>query len=235
MQPKLYLIPNLLEDTDVDICIPSKNLEIIRQLKHFIVETPKVARVLLKKAGVKTPFDDIAFYILNEHTTSKEVQELIKPLLAGENMGLISDAGYPVIADPGESLVKLAHQKNIKIVPLPGSSSIFMALAASGLNAEQFTFHGYIPVRNPERQIKLKVIEEISSKTGYTQIFMEAPYRSQALFEDILMACHPTTLLCLAINITAVDESIETRNIQAWKQNKPLLNKRKCIFVLGRY
>lgn len=234
MTATLYLLPNLLSEADALRQIPAYNSEIMQELKYFIVETPKNARLLLKKCGLKTPFDDISFYVLNEHTKDSEIPEIIAPLLAGENMGLISDAGYPSIADPGEIVVRIAQKNNIRVIPLVGPNSIFMALAASGLNAEGFTFHGYLPVKVPERLAKIREIEEAVYKKNQTQIFIETPYRNQSMLADLLKTLKSETFLCLAVDILSEEESIITRKVGNWRQEKPEINKRLAVFLIGK-
>ena len=234
MSGVLYLIPNMLGEGSADRSFPPYNYSIIKKLGHFIVETPKNARQLLKKAGVPTPFDNIEFYELNEHTRDREALEMIKPLLAGHDMGLMSDAGYPVIADPGELVVSMAQQNNVKVVPLVGPSSMLMALAASGLNAEQFIFHGYLPVKSVFRQQKLRELDEDARRSGYTQIFMDTPYRNNAVLDDIMNTCHPLSYLCIASNISLQSEKIKTKTVEFWKKRKPDINKIPVIFLLGR-
>jgi len=230
---RLYLIPNLLSAENIHKSIPLYNQEIIRNLKHFIVENPKPARHLLKAAGVKTPFEDIYFYEFNEHTRESELSDIIKPLIDGNDMGLISDAGYPAIADPGEKIVKIAQQKHFKVVPLSGPSSIFMTLAASGLNAEQFSFHAYLPIKKPDRIKQILELEAISFKTGYSQIFIEAPYRSQYLFEDIISCCKSETVLSIAVELMSEHEFIQSKSISQWKKSKLDLKNKRVVFVIG--
>lgn len=234
MPATLYLVPNLLADSEASRSIPVFNVEILLKLKYFIVETPKNARLLLKKCALKTPFDDVSFYVLNEHTKSAEIQEIFMPLLEGKDMGLITDAGYPVIADPGEIIVSLAHKNNIKVVPLVGPSSVFLALAASGLNAESFTFHGYLPVRQPDRSKKIKELEDTAYKTKYTQVFIETPYRNQSVLNDLLKTLRYDTLLCIAADINSGNEMIITRSVNDWRKNKPEINKRLVVFLIGK-
>jgi len=234
MPATLYLVPNLLSDTDASRALPVYNAEILKDLKYYIVETPKNARLLLKKYGLKTPFDDMSFYILNEHTKGNEIDEIIAPLYAGNSMGIISDAGYPAIADPGEIIIRLAHQRNIRVVPLSGPNSIFLALAASGMNSEQFTFHGYLPVKQPDRSKKIKELEETTLKTGYTQIFIETPYRNQSMISDLVKTVHPNTLICIAADINSDKEMIQTKTAANWQKLKPDFNKKPVVFLIGK-
>jgi len=234
MSAVLYLIPNLLTDEKVNKVIPEYNFTLIKSLKYFIVESRKPAHTLLKLAGIKTPFEGLTFYELNEHTKDSELGEMIKPLLEGKSMGIISDAGYPAIADPGEKIIELAHLYQIKVIPLAGSSSVFLALATSGLNAEQFTFHGYLPVEKNQRIKFLQAIEKEAIKTGYSQIFMETPYRTDSLLEDALRTLNSSTFLCIASEILSSNEIIVTKSVADWRKNKPILKNKRVVFVLNQ-
>lgn len=234
MPAKLYLIPSQLSEAKLTDYIPSKNFEIVKKLKYFIIEKPKPARQFLKLSGVPTPFEGIQFLELNKHTSEENKYKLIEPLLQGNDMGLLSDAGYPVIADPGEFVVNLAQENNIQVVPLGGASSILMALVASGLNAENFCFNGYIPVKNSQRIKAIIDLEQKVIKTGYTQIFIETPYRSQAVLDDILKVCNPQTLCTLGMDITSSKEEIKTKSVAEWKKNRPKIENRQVVFILGR-
>jgi len=233
MPATLYLIPNLLGETPIKRVLPDFNIKIINQLKHFIIETPKNANALLKKAGVKTPFEGITFYTLDEHTHSDDLPEILEPLKKGFDVGLMTDAGIPSIADPGELVVGWAHENKVKVVPLIGPSSIFLALAASGLNAESFTFHGYLPVKTEERKKKIKELDIIARKTKYTQIFIETPYRNQSLLQDIVKTCHPDTKLCVAVNLTMQNERISTFSIYEWQVKNYSVDRLPAVFLLG--
>lgn len=234
MPATLYLIPNLLSDSDINLSIPLYNLEIIKKIKDFIVEKPKAARRLLKKAGLITPFDDINFYELNKHTTEVQKAEIIDLLSKGKDLGIITESGYPVVADPGESIVHAAHLNNIRVIPLVGPSSILLAIAASGLNAENFTFHGYLPINKHLRIKRILELDRVALRTGYTQIFIETPYRTQSLFEDIIKYCKKETLLCLAIDITSDNENIKTSTVGNWRKAPLNIQKRLVVFLLGQ-
>jgi 16S rRNA (cytidine1402-2'-O)-methyltransferase len=181
---------------------------------------------------ISQSIDTISFYELNKYTKSEELTEYIAPLLEGEDVGLLSEAGMPAIADPGAVVIKMAHAYHIQVVPLTGPSSIMLALAASGLNGQHFIFHGYLPVKSQQRIHKIRQIESESRKTGATQIFMETPYRNVQMFEDILKTCHAGTLLCIAVDITSTREQIKTMPISEWKTYKPELHKRPAVFLL---
>jgi 16S rRNA (cytidine1402-2'-O)-methyltransferase len=233
MSGTLFLIPSLL-NYDVPENIPTAVTGIINATNDYVVENEKSARHFLKVAGIKKTFDSLNFHVLDEHTEAKNIHELLKPLTEGKNIVLLSEAGTPAIADPGSDLVRLAHQKNIKVQPVGGMSSIFMALMASGLNGQQFTFHGYLPKERDKRIHKIKTLEQQLMKDGYTQVFIETPYRNSHLLEDILKECKPETLLCIAASITGPDEMIKTKPISEWKKSVPALHKVPAVFLLGR-
>lgn len=178
------------------------------------------------------PLQDIQLQILNEHTKPAELEVLLKPLLSGQDVGLLSEAGCPAIADPGSGLVRLAHDKNILVVPLVGPSSIILALMASGLNGQCFCFNGYLPIEKQARTQQIMTLEKRSIKHHQTQIFIEAPYRNQVLLEHIVQTCRDETQLCIATNLTASNEMIATRNIGQWKKKMPEINKIPTIFLL---
>jgi 16S rRNA (cytidine1402-2'-O)-methyltransferase len=233
MSGTLFLVPALL-NYDVPENIPPAVTDIINTTDDYIVENEKSARHFLKIAGIKKAFDSLIFRVLDEHTDSKNIGELLKPLLDGKNVVLLSEAGTPAIADPGSDLVRLAHQKNIRVKPIGGMSSIFMALMASGLNGQQFTFHGYLPKERDKRIQKIKTLEQQLTKDSYTQIFIETPYRNSNLLEDILKECKPETLLCVAASITGPNEMIKTKPVSEWKKSVPEIHKVPAVFLLGR-
>jgi len=228
----LYLIPTTISDDSINSTIPIDVQQIVNKIDHYIVEDIRTARRYLKKVGLKKEIDELTFYVLNEHTPSIEVESFLKPLLENKDMGILSEAGCPGIADPGADAVKIAHQKNITIVPMVGPSSIVLALMASGMNGQNFAFNGYLPVKSAERINKLKQLEKKSQSEHQTQLFIEAPYRNIQLLTDLLQACRDNTLLCIAANITAPDEFIATKRVIDWKKQLPDINKRPTIFIL---
>jgi len=227
----LYLIPTTMSETDITQVLPSYNTTLLRQLTHFVVEEIKTARRFIKICQHPTAIDDLTFYELNEHTDKDSIEHMLTPLLQGIDIGVISEAGCPAIADPGADIVALAHKKNIKVVPLVGPSSILLALMASGMNGQNFCFHGYLPLKD-ERKKALKQLEQTSKQKKQTQLFIEAPYRNQKFLEEILQVCLPETKLCIGMNITGSDEFIVTKTIRDWKKSIPDINKKPTIFLL---
>ncbi len=234
MVGKLYLIPVTLGDSQVHHVIPAYVLELLNQLDHFIVEDLRSARRYLKKAGMVKAIDDLTFYLLNEHTDDSSLEEMLTPLANGNDAGILSEAGVPAVADPGSGLVALAHRNGIRVIPLAGPSSILMALMASGMNGQAFRFHGYLPVKKPQRLNSLRQIEKFAHETGETQIFMETPYRNMSLLEDLLNTCRDHTHLCIAADISLESESIKTKTVREWKEKLPDIHKRPAVFLLSR-
>lgn len=228
---KLFLIPNTLGETKIVGVIPSEVLLIIRTIKVFASENPKNTRSYLKKIDKSISLDELTFLELNEHSERSDIESCLS-YLKQNDVGIISEAGCPGIADPGAELVALAHQNRFQVVPLVGPSSILLALIASGFNGQNFSFNGYLPVKSNERSRALKNYERQSASENRTQIFIETPYRNQKLFEEILQILNPKTLLSIACDITTENEYIKTLSIQEWKQQKPDINKRPAIFLI---
>ena len=233
----LYLIPVTLGDDNIanllPLSLPPDVIKIAQTLGHFVVETEKPARQFLSAIKTAKPVRELTLNLLNEHTLDKDVAGLLSPLLAGKDVGLMSDAGCPGVADPGAKLVALAHQKGIKVMPFVGPSSILLSLMASGLNGQQFAFLGYLPVDKQARNNKLKEIEKRSQTHNETQIFIETPYRNQHMLEAILTSCSANTRLCIACHVSLPDEMITTKRISEWKQSTlPDLNKKPTVFLL---
>ena len=230
---KLFLIPTfLIPDSDTNT-LPPANLIILNKLTVFIVENVRTARRMLRKVGYDNDFDTITFFELNKHTDPATAAGFISPALKGNDIGLLSEAGAPGIADPGAEIVSLAHQHGIRVVPLSGPSSIILALMASGLNGQNFVFHGYLPIDKKERSKKLQEIESRSKVENQTQVFIETPYRNNQMLDAIIKYCHPSTKLCVACEIMHPDrESIHTTTVEAWSIRKPDLHKRPAVFLL---
>ncbi len=229
----LYLIPTTIGSERWDSVIPQAVITQTRSLKHFIVEDIRTTRRYLSKIGVLTPIDQIDFQLLNEHTKQTEIEMLLKPLMEGIDVGLLSEAGLPAVADPGSQLVAIAHRKGIKVVPLTGPSSIFLTLMASGLNGQNFAFVGYLPIKSDERKKRIKQLELRSKQEKQTQIFIEAPYRNLHVFQDILNECNSESLLTLGVELTTTSENISTKKIREWKNSVlPDINKKNCVFCI---
>jgi 16S rRNA (cytidine1402-2'-O)-methyltransferase len=230
--PKLYLIPTSLGECSFDSILPAVNSRIVNVLKYFIVEDVRTARRFLKKANPAINIDSLTFFILNQHTSPEEINSFLKPMFDGNDMGILSEAGCPAIADPGADVIAIAQTNNCIVVPLVGPSSILLSLMASGFNGQNFAFVGYLPIQSDERSKALKKLESKAYSEKQTQIFIETPYRNMKMLEDILKACQPSTRLCIAADITLDSEYIKTKTIKDWKLQFPDLNKRPCIFLL---
>jgi 16S rRNA (cytidine1402-2'-O)-methyltransferase len=230
---KLYLIPSPISGTNLKDALIPKDIEIIKDLKRFVVETPKVARSYLTTIDLKTPIQEIIMDTYDEHSKKEDIQNIIQPLLTGEDMGLMTDAGTPCIADPGEEIVLVCHRLGVDVVPMIGPSSIFLTLMASGLNSEKFSFNGYLP-RKPEKRLnELERLERKVVEDNETQIFMEAPYRNQSLLKDILKL-NRDLFLTLGIRVNSLDEEIITMPISKWKERNRVLDKVPIIFIIGK-
>ena len=229
----LYLIPTTLGESAYDQVIPSFNNAILQEIDVFIVENIKTARRFIKKTAPDKVIDDLVFHEINKRTNLDMLPTFLKPIDEGRNIGVISDAGCPGVADPGADVVALAHQKNIKVMPLVGPSSILLSLMASGFNGQSFCFNGYLPKEQKERVRKLKDLERMAIAQKQTQLFIETPYRNQHVLTDLLANCNPNTKLCIAVDITMASEQIATKTIAEWKNTTIDLNKRPCIFLLG--
>ena len=232
MSAKIYLIPTTLGDSPVENVIPQYIVDIINQTNYYIVENVKTARRYLIKAGIQTKIDDLTFYELNKHTSPKNYESYLNPIKENHNIGIISEAGTPGVADPGADIVSIAHRENIPVVPLVGPSSILLSVMASGLNGQNFAFVGYIPVKKHERTKKIKMLEKRSKLENQTQLFIETPYRNQQLLNDIISCCNPETMLCIAADITLNSEFIKTKKIRDWRKELPDLKKRPSIFLI---
>ena len=228
----LYLIPTTLGETELDKILPSGNYEIVSSIRYFIVENIRTARRFLKKVNREINIDELTFFELNQHTKPEEISQFLQPLKAGNDMGIISEAGCPAIADPGSDVVALAQAQNFNVVPLVGPSSILLSLMASGFNGQSFAFLGYLPVQQNDRIKALKKMESRIYSEHQTQIFIETPYRNMKMLEDILATCQPNTKLCIATDITLETEFIKTKTVSAWKKQLLDLNKRPTIFLI---
>jgi 16S rRNA (cytidine1402-2'-O)-methyltransferase len=229
----LYMVPVTLGDDNLSYVIPADVIKLIQSLEYFVVENEKSARRFLGSVKTNKPVRELNFQLLNEHSAEKDLPALIAPLLAGHDVGMLSEAGCPGVADPGATLTALAHRKGIKVAPLVGPSSILLSLMASGFNGQQFTFLGYLPSDKAARINKLKDIEKQSQRLNETQIFIETPYRNQHMLEDILASCGANTKLCIARNVSLETEFVVSKTIAEWKKSElPDLHKQPTVFLL---
>ncbi|HOZ30836.1 MAG TPA: SAM-dependent methyltransferase [Bacteroidales bacterium] len=228
----LYLIPNLIGDTLTTDVLPLRVHNVVKSIRRFIVEDVRNVRRFLKKLDTDIVIDNLYFYELNKHTTQEEISGYLDVCNAREDVGLISEAGLPCIADPGNQIVMMAHKMGVKVIPLSGPSSIFMALMASGLNGQNFAFNGYINIEPKLRIKQLKILENKSLRQEQSQIFMDTPYRNNKLLNEILLNLNPDTYLCVASNISCENELILTKKIREWKKMKIDLDKKPCIFII---
>lgn len=229
----LYLIPVPLGAISPESSLPANVVEQVRPLSHFVVENAKSARAFLKAVGTDLPLQALQLEELNEHTRPEALDRLLSPLRAGQDVGLLSEAGCPAVADPGADLVALAQRESIRVVPLIGPSSLLLALMASGLNGQRFAFQGYLPAKEAERAKMMHELESESRKRRQTQIFIETPYRNRQLFDSILQICQPGTRLTVATDLSLPGESVLTRTILQWKkQTPPEIERRPTVFLL---
>jgi len=234
MRGKLYLIPTTLGENEPLEVMPYSVKTIVELLNHYVVENEKSARRFIKKITPKKVQSSLVMMKLDKYANEIETQSYLDFCDQGVSVGLLSEAGVPAVADPGASIVKLAHEKGIQVVPLVGPSSILMALMASGLNGQNFAFNGYLPIDNSERKKGIKALEKLSIDKNQSQIFIETPYRNQKMFTDLKSVLSPGTLLCIAIDISLPNEYIKTFTIAHWKKQSPDLHKRPAIFIIQK-
>lgn len=230
----LYLIPVMLGETAANEVLPAGVLRAVELIDDYIVENVKVARKFIKAMYPEKVQASLRLFELNKHTEEKEIKSFIQPLLEGRNMGLMSDAGCPGVADPGAVIVALAHERGIRVVPLVGPSSILLSLMGSGMNGQSFTFNGYLPIDKNDKRTMLKNLEKWSFERNQSQLFIETPYRNNQLMEEMVQSLHPNTLLCVACDLTLPTEIMLTKPIHFWKKHKIDLHKRPCIFILHK-
>jgi 16S rRNA (cytidine1402-2'-O)-methyltransferase len=228
---RLYLIPSPLGDCDPKEVIPQPVLDLLPEIKTYVVEEERTARRYLSAAGLKGHIAELEFHVLNEHTLPREVDAMASLFDDGRDVGLITEAGLPAVADPGAQLVALCHKIGVKVVPCVGPSSLMMALMGSGLNGQSFAFCGYLPAKIDERRQALRTLEKRSAQLHQTEIFIETPYRNDAMMADMMNFLNPGTRLTVAVNITMPDEYIETKTVSAWKKSVPEIGKRPCVFL----
>lgn len=231
---KLYLIPTTLGDVEPTDVLPITVKRSIQFIDDYIVENEKTARKFIKSIDSEKVQSTLQFSTLNKHTQTSEYNAMLQPCMEGRNVGLMSEAGCPGVADPGAVIVKIAHEKGIQVVPLVGPSSIILAMMGSGMNGQQFAFNGYLPIDKSEKKATLKVLEKLSADKNQSQIFIETPYRNNKLLEDILQALQPSTHLCVAADITLPTEFIKTQRVSDWKKSTVDLHNRPAIFIIHK-
>ena len=231
--PALYLLPVGLGGGDAASLLPAQTLQTIRRLRHFVVENAKTARASLRWCGHPSSLRELDIAVITTATANADIDRLLQPLGAGLDLGVMSEAGCPGVADPGALLVRRAHQRGFSVRPLIGPSSLLLALMASGLDGQRFAFHGYLPRRDPQRSQRIVALEAQSRRDQQTQLFIETPYRNAALFDALLASCRADTLLCVASDLTLADERVCSRTIGAWRAAAPPdLQRRPCVFLL---
>jgi 16S rRNA (cytidine1402-2'-O)-methyltransferase len=228
---RIYLIPTPISDSDLNDILPGKLFTILTELDTYYVEHTRTSRRFLAKAGIKN-IQDIHFEILDKDTDQQKIESLVNIVKNGKSVGIMSEAGCPGIADPGSKIILLAHKYNIEIIPITGPSSIFLALMASGLNGQNFHFHGYLPIERKAREQKILSLEKQAYSNNQTQIFMETPYRNNQVLETLLKILKPDTLLCIASDLTSAKEFIKTKTVKTWRNQVPDLHKIPTIFLI---
>jgi 16S rRNA (cytidine1402-2'-O)-methyltransferase len=234
LKGKLYLIPTTLGEMNPDDVLPQTVKRAIDFIDYYIVENEKTARKFIKSIHPEKKQPNLSISLLNKRTLDSEYKEMLSPCFSGVNIGLMSEAGCPGVADPGAVIVKLAHDNGIQVVPLVGPSSILLAMMGSGMNGQSFAFNGYLPIDKAEKKVALKNVEKLSQDKNQSQIFIETPYRNNKLFEDFLQILQPNTQLCIAADITLPTEYIKTAKISDWKKIKVDLHNRPTIFILHK-
>ena len=229
---KLYLIPSPLGDNEPAEVIPAPVLELLKSISTYVVEEARTVRRYLSRAGLKGHIEELRLVELNEHTTPAEVEAMLPLFDGGNDVGLISEAGLPAVADPGAALVALCHRHGIEVVPQVGPSSLMLALMGSGLNGQSFAFRGYLPAKTDERRSAIREVEKLSGALHQTQIFIETPYRNDALLADLLANLNPQTRLCLAADLTLESQTIRTMSVAEWKKSGFAVGKRPCVFLI---
>jgi len=233
MNGHLFLIPTPLGGDDLRYVLPDAVFDTVVRLDTFVVEEVRTARRFLSAAGLKGRIDTLQLYELNEHSTPQDAERYLQLLLDGRDVGLLSEAGLPAVADPGAALVKLAQEHDIEVVPLVGPSSLMMALMSSGMNGQNFAFNGYLPVKPQQRKESLRKLEKLSAQTGQTQIIIETPYRNDAMLADMLEVLKPATRICIAADITMPTQFIRTKTAAQWKKAPAAIGKRPCVFIIS--
>jgi len=235
MRGVLYLIPSYLSESNDASFIAPMVKDVLQNTSHFLVENVRTARRFISSLKLGLDISELQFEVMDKSTDAQSVEQLMKLLTDGHDLGVISEAGLPGLADPGNVAVSWAHRNNVRVIPLPGASSIQMALIGSGFNGQQFAFHGYLPIDKRERTQKIKQLEAEVNRTSYTQIFMETPFRNDQMVSAILATCNANTRFSIACDISGKNELIQSKTIQEWKKASPSLHKIPTIFSLGTY
>lgn len=231
---RLYLIPTRLGDNPPLEVLPLSIKKVIEQIDSYIVENEKTARRFIKRVTPSKSQPSLKLQTLNKYTQPSELNSFLQPCLNGEDIGLLSEAGCPAIADPGADIVSIAHQHNIRVIPLVGPSSLILALMSSGMNGQSFTFNGYLPIDKSERKQQIKVLEKRSFDYNQSQLFIETPYRNNQMLQDLCATLHPNTRICVACDLTLPTEFIKTKPVSEWKLNKEDFHKRPAIFIIHK-
>jgi len=231
---KLYLIPTTLGETEPLEVMPLSVKKVVEQIDYYIVENEKSARKFIKKISPKKSQPSLNLMLLDKYAEDTETARYLDICKEGINVGLLSEAGVPAVADPGASIVKMAHQNNIQVVPLVGPSSILMAMMSSGMNGQNFAFNGYLPIDKSDKKKAIKELERLSKDKNQSQIFIETPYRNEKMFADLKSTLTPTTFLCIAVDITLPSEFIKSMTIMDWKHQQPNLHKKPAIFIIHK-
>jgi 16S rRNA (cytidine1402-2'-O)-methyltransferase len=229
----LYLIPTVIGDSVPESVLPAGTLSIILSLRHFIVEESTTGRRLLRKSGYRADFEATTLLVFNEHSGTGNLLDYLEPAMQGNDVGLLSEAGVPCVADPGAAIVEAAHQLGIRVVPLTGPSSILLALMASGFNGQSFTFHGYLPIEKTERARKIRELERTAKEKNQTQVFIETPYRNRQMLAAMAETCSRHTRICIALDLTLESEEILVKTAGEWKGEHPEVHKRPAVFLLS--
>jgi 16S rRNA (cytidine1402-2'-O)-methyltransferase len=232
----IYLIPSPLSETPIEGMLSPFSMEIIKTTQYYFVENVRTSRRFISSLKLGIPIDSLWFSELNKDTGEGDIKSLLKQIPEGvSQIGIMSEAGCPGIADPGSKLVAIAHGMNWEVMPLPGPSSLFLALMGSGFNGQQFTFHGYLPIKQDDRKVAIQKLEEEMLRKGGTQLFIETPYRNIPLLQDLVSTLQRDTLLCIASNLTSANQIIKTKKVEQWRNNIPEIHKIPTIFLIGRY
>ena len=231
----LYLIPTVLADDTATQVLPAQVPQQIAALRYFLVENARTARRFIKQVAPGQVIEDLRLTVIDKDSTADQIQAALQPVVAGQDAGVLSEAGCPGVADPGAELARAAHQLGIRVVPLVGPSSLLLALMGSGMNGQSFTFHGYLPIDRGRRSAAIKQLERLALAQHQTQLFIETPYRNMQLLEDLLAQLQPTTRLCIAASLTAPNEYVRTDTVAGWRKAKlPEIHKQPAVFVVGQ-